>query len=889
MSTERTGTLEQLARELGRVLEPLPDHLAGDDDFRILLASLGLAVEDVAELGRLRGALQGMFTDIDVAVGSLETLREETEADVPNVERIAEAAGTLLDGTRSAINQAGALKDAIAATAGGSAAERAERERVVAGLVPRLLELLVILHVERHATPLHRALRLLGVFDYEAVAANAAAAIPAHDRRRIRLARVAELFDARVPPMRRLFGWGTPGFDAAALFARLSDLGVELGLPFIDRLDETDGAPRLQLGMARLVPVGDGLDLVFALRPEPDGLRLPDDLPVELTPTFDVTFKDKPKIEFRPGRPVRVLTHGNPDKSAVESGRLGLDLTWPRRNADAEPFVVLGTLGGPRLIAQRIHAGIALEFRESGGSVELDPSAFLRLAGGKVILSLGEGDGFVRSLAGGDGIEIGFDFGVGHSPARGLHLLGGTGPELHLPMHLALGPVRIDALALAVKPLAGGVRVDAAATLGGKLGPLRFVVERVGLHADVLPGTPPDGPVVFRPSFRPPDGLALGIEASGVVGGGFVRLDHERGEYRGALALAFSGFALHAFGLLSTRAPDGGDLTSFLAFVTARFAPALPLGFGFSLKGVGGLLGVNRDVDVDALFAAVRAGSARTLLAPEDPVRDAATIVSLAGTVFPIRRGQHVFGPTVALGWGSPRELVSLDLALVLTLPEPLRIVLIGTLRATLPDERAPLIRLNVDVAGVLDVSASRFDMEGRLYDSIVQAIPIAGGFALRSGWGRRPELAFSVGGLHPAFEPPPGFPPIDRLGADLSATPGFKLRLAGYLAVTSNSFQLGARVDLGASLAGFSVTADLGFDALLILEPFSLDVAVSAGARIRRGSRTIANLRLRGRLRGPGPWHVRGSARLEVLFFDIDIAFSRRFGSAAPALPPPP
>ncbi|MDD9205409.1 hypothetical protein PU560_02870, partial [Georgenia sp. 10Sc9-8] len=410
-----------------------------------------------------------------------------------------------------------------------------------------------------------------------------------------------------------------------------------------------------------------------------------------------------------------------------------------------------------------------------------------------------EGDGFLARLLP-DPVTQRFGLTAGWDTTRGFVIGTGAGLDLSLPLSPAGGGVltlRTAHLSVsAPEDLQMEVTVDGSA----RLGPLAVTLEGIGLTADLDLGDPLGA---LRPQlgFRPPQGAGLTVAAGPVSGGGF--LAHDAGRYTGALEVSAGDLALSAFGIVQTE-PGGSDF-SMVAVVAGRFAP-VPLGFGFTLTGVGGILGLHRDVDVDALFAAVRAGTAGEVLSPEDPVADAPRLVDQLGTLFPASRGQHVFGPTVQLGWGSPVQLVGLDLALVLTLPDPLRVVLVGTVRAVLPDPDLAVARLNVDVAGVLDLSASRFDMEGRVYDSVIQALPVTGGFAMRTSWGRDTAFAFAIGGLHPGYTPPAGFPEVDRMGVDLSRGSSFQLRLAGYFAITSNSLQLGARADLKARQGGFSV-----------------------------------------------------------------------------------
>ena len=306
--------------------------------------------------------------------------------------------------------------------------------------------------------------------------------------------------------------------------------------------------------------------------------------------------------------------------------------------------------------------------------------------------------------------------------------------------------------------------------------------------------------------------------------------------------------------------------------------PAVQLGFGFTLNGVGGILGIHRDVDVDALLANLRAGTLRSLISPEDPATEGAALARRAGEVFPVRQGTHVIGPTVKLGWGTP-TLVSLDLALVVTLPDPLRIIVMGSVHAALPLPEAAVVELNLDIVGILDVSGKLLHIEGILRDSRVLTINLSGGFALRATWGETSSLAFSVGGLHPRALPPPGFPPLDRLSADLSVGNAVTVRLAGYLAVTSNTIQLGAQIDASFTGGGFYLSGGLGFDALVVFSPFSLEVDIRAWFEVRRGGSVLLEVRLEGSLRGPNAWEISGRASIKVLFFDVSVAVSETFG----------
>ena len=60
-------------------------------------------------------------------------------------------------------------------------------------------------------------------------------------------------------------------------------------------------------------------------------------------------------------------------------------------------------------------------------------------------------------------------------------------------------------------------------------------------------------------------------------------------------------------------------------------------------------------------------------------------------------------------------------------------------------------------------------------------------------------------------------------------------MRIAGYTAITSNTFQIGAEACLVAAGGGFRVEAHLGFDALFLFEPvFHFEIEFRVGASVK-------------------------------------------------------
>jgi hypothetical protein len=217
------------------------------------------------------------------------------------------------------------------------------------------------------------------------------------------------------------------------------------------------------------------------------------------------------------------------------------------------------------------------------------------------------------------------------------------------------------------------------------------------------------------------------------------------------------------------------------------------------------------------------------------------------------------------------------------SVPSPIVIAVLGTVRVALPSPDAPLVDLHVDALGTIEFAQKRFAIDASLYDSSIAGFTVTGGMAMRLDWGNRPSFALAIGGLNPSFDPPPGFPSLQRLGIALSSRPDFRLTVQSYFAVTSNTFQIGARAELYAASGGFNVYGWIGYDALFIFRPFSFVADFSAGLALRRGTSTLMGISVRGELSGPAPWHATGDAHISLLFFDIGVHVDVTWGEAAP------
>ena len=370
------------------------------------------------------------------------------------------------------------------------------------------------------------------------------------------------------------------------------------------------------------------------------------------------------------------------------------------------------------------------------------------------------------------------------------------------------------------------------------------------------------------------------MSGGGFQGGGFLSFDSDQHRYAGALELTFQDkIALKAIGLLTTRLPDGSPGFSLLIIISAEFTP-IQLGLGFTLNGVGGLLGLNRTARIERLRTGVKDGTLSSILFPQNVVANADRIISDIEQVFPAMPDRFIFGPMARIGWGTP-PLVIIDLGLMIEVPDPIRLIILGVVRAQLPTEGMKLLQLQVNFLGVIDFEAEQLAFDASLYDSKLLTYPLAGDMAVRLSWGADKNGLLTVGGFHPDYQPPPmALPDLRRLSLQLLSGNNPRLLLETYFAVTSNTVQFGARLELYAAAGQFNVYGFLSFDVLFQFNPFHLTASVSAMLALRIGSSTIAGITLSLTLDGPTPWHAHGTASFKLCWFiTIKVRFDKTFG----------
>ncbi len=796
-----------------------------------------------------------------------------------------------------------------------------EPDEFLADLAERVFELLLVDYLTIAVPTVFNALAALGVIEREYHPATPTR--PGFVHNRLRFEVFGEILADPPSLLTRVYGWGTDDL----LFDRIARHGAELlqaiginGVAIV-RLDaeasaayqavtDPDDAEELVTLRVALFAslIGDLLlEVGFAISELPAdasghaGLILeplvPDLGGITTTPTGDlqVPLGDRVVMQVRPGidlskRVGLVVRPGDvdvqypfaPGESMPDTG-YGVAFAFK----PPTPMLLVGAAGASRVEVRKASATFDLDHKEG----ELEAVAGVSADDVVAVLSGNDFDGFLGGLLGGRDVNIPLKLAVTWSSRTGFRINGGAGFEVGVDPHLAIGPVRADEIRLALRATADTAAapdlvVETTVAVSAALGPFAFSLSGIGVRLRLAFTAGNAGPFDIDAGFVPPNGVGIKIDSGTVVGGGFLLYDPAHARYAGILQLEVAGLAITAIGLLTTRLPDGTKGYSLLISINADIPP-VALGFGFTLEGVGGLIAVNRTIDVDALGRGIKSGSADSVLFPPDPIRDANRIITDLEAIFPPARDRFVFGPMALIAWGSPLRIITAKVGIFIELPVPIRLVLLGQLTALLPHEDLALVELHIDVLGVLDVAKGELAIDASLHDSRITTFPLTGDMALRARWLGDRVLALALGGLHPRFPAPAGFPTLRRLQVELGNGDNPRLTLDAYLAVTSNTVQVGAAFELSAKAAGFNVLGHLGFDALFVLSPFSFEVDVSARVSLRRGSRSLCSISLDFTLSGPRPWRAKGKGSFKILFCSISFRFDISWGDDTPvALP---
>ncbi len=502
------------------------------------------------------------------------------------------------------------------------------------------------------------------------------------------------------------------------------------------------------------------------------------------------------------------------------------------------------------------------------------------------ILKLRHNEFFKQVLK--DDIAAKFTLSVLYDYLRGFKLGGGYSFHYDIDCsNLKLGALNLQSLGVDLGSLKndwGTLNLGLGSTFSVNLEAVNFSFENLGLGMN-LNVVKPDfslGDWDFGFNFKFPEGIGISIDTVAVKGAGMISYQEETGELLGVLELdVIDKFGVSAL-LLADLGTLEGHFFSLVAMISARFSPGIPLGMGFSLTAIGGALGLQRMLDRNAITQAVRQGTLDSVFFVENVADHLAEMKQTCENIFPSKEGQFFLGLLAQISY---EPVVKCNFGLMLQLPNPVEIIIVGALKVGIKD--TDIIRINVYFAGGINFEEGIW-FDASIVDSEIVGIKLEGDMAFRLFWGGNTKgFLLSIGGFHPNYTPEEGMLVSDmkRMALKLDYKV-LKVGLEAYLAVTSNSFQIGAHLDICVGWNKFGIRGYAGFDALFQFDPFLFMFSIEAGVSVVCGSWKLLSIDLGLSLSGPAPWNAKGDAKFWFLLIPVEVGFNITWGDSKPQLP---
>jgi hypothetical protein len=896
------SSIDTLFTEFRKFFEPLRLALVSPDELAAFLRRFGFEF-DGSQVSAAAGQLAPM-------AASIEELSETTSAaladgiDAADLVTIADAAQPLFEGIAN-------FSESISNIAPGGALSPQDYASALEAMPEELFDVLLTEYLSLNAPIVLHSLAFLDVVRNEKIPAQGHArsrgiayAMPSYQWDRIGL-----LFDDPSAWAEQSYGWGVD-FQSDKFIRRLARIFEYLGgyaeiremspaqtavfMPHLaaspvpptfalapvvkslaTRTSEEAGAYEgiNELGLAFFPVAGktdpaSNADNGIGVAPYTEGT---------IAESIDLSANKQLKLTGNIGAVGGIVFSYRPSGASVDlgvdevafSGSFTVELVVNPSDGQAT-IIFIGEPGSTRIEASSIVASVGGSASNAGG----DFFAAFAVKTLHVVIDA-SGDGLLGSILSGPVDVQAGDIVLGWRSGRGLYFEGGTSIAVKIPVDKQLGPFHLYDIGVALD-WKDAVSATGTVTADARIGPLYAFVEGLGLTTRLVPsdhGTLGRYDIEFGLKF--PTGYAVALEAAPIEGGGYLSVRDN--EYRGALALKFETFGFSAFAILNTRLPGGARGFSFVASIFGDFV--IPLGYGFFLTGLGGLIGINRTVNTEGLRQVLYGGELDSILFPDDPITNAATILDNTALIFPPREDQYVFGPMARIAFNQP-ALIEGKLGVVLEIGKNTRILILGALGTHLPSRDTPLVSLEVSFFGEIDFGAGTVSFDATLQNSYVLAWGVSGDMAVRTGWAQRINHVVSFGGLHPRFPRPANLPDLRRMSINFGSN-NPRVTMWCYQAVTLNSLQFGAGADLYAKgpkirfVGRLAAEGHVSFDALIYFNPFAFDAELSGSLSLLVDGDVIMGLGFDLRLTGPNNYVIDG--RVWATVFGIDVGFGVR------------
>jgi hypothetical protein len=754
------------------------------------------------------------------------------------------------------------------------------------GLGQRLLEYLFVKYLEESHGAICGALTLMGIV--EQIRIEATDTIPGYNLRRIHWDRISKLSNPD-QLLSSVYGWGTSTLDSERLLIVLRDTIRLFGIPAFSKSDSDNDSDKYLFAGFDLEShqVGAKIDLLPAV-PEnannaglsivPTGITSIDTT-TDLEDGWSVLIKIDASADtghgilIRPGN----VKYGQVDGSTEASATFDAILKIIKKSLDGRKVILFGKPNGVRLEATDLTIGMGIHPNQNEIKIEATSEKL------QLVIDTSDADGFIRTIFGNQPQPLEFNGSLVWSSRTGIHFGGHDGLEMIIPINRTITSIKIHTLSLAIRSSNTGIDIIAGVTGIAQFGPLIISIDTIGMKLSLIDVNSNPGPGVgvlgnydLLFAFNPPVGLGIAIDSQGVKGGGFIW--KKENQYSGVIDLDLRGFAVQAIAILDT------ENLSFMLAVFADYGSGIQIGGGFRITKIGGFVGINRTLSLNDIAPRIQSGILNNILFPDNVIQNAPAIINEFIRIFPPLENQHLIGPAIRIVYGTP-ELIIADVAVILEFPNPLQLSIIGKISSKIPAQNS-ILEINIGILGEIDFDNGKMGLYGTLYNSRILEYTLSGDLAMSASWKEDRNFIFSLGGFNPRYQPPTNFPPF-------GAPPLKRLRIAFldnvsfecYLALTTNTFQIGAKVDARFSGGGATISGNLSFDALIQFSPLYYIIDVAAGFSVRFKRRTLASISFSGTIEGPSPHIIKGKASFSILWWDVTVNVNVRFGRESPSV----
>ena len=449
--------------------------------------------------------------------------------------------------------------------------------------------------------------------------------------------------------------------------------------------------------------------------------------------------------------------------------------------------------------------------------------------------------------------------------------------SIAIPVHESFGPLHLEQIEVGVSGTDVSLGLDGGLTLAG------LTVDVIDLGVDIPLKT------LLHPDTWTMDlrGLAASLDEPGIsIAGGLMKSATTPVEYDGMLAASIVDLGgITVVGSYARPSDAQGGYTSLFIFV----ALDIPLGgppFLFVL-GLGGGVGINRELIVPDITG-VETFLLVTAIDDNSLANDPLTALMQMGQLMPPRRGAYWIAAGLRF---STFALVTTTAVVYVSLDRGVEVGVLGISRMALPEPDVALISVELALKARYSSSESLLSVQAQLTDNswlFYQDCQLTGGFAFFM-WFADAQFVLTLGGYHPAFQAPDGFPTVPRLGFHWQVSSLIVIKGEAYFALTTSCVMAGglleAVFDAGFVRAWFNAHADL----LISWDPFlyDVDIGISVGVSLTVticfiGCATIhATVSIGADLKLAGP-PLHGSVEVDYWVVSVTIPFG-----ADPTSPP--